>query len=307
MIHKNTDKFYVIVNPNSGAKKAQKDWKIINALLNKSNVNFDFYFTKSAGDAVNETINAVKKGYRKFISVGGDGTLNEIINGLFKQEICNTNQFIVGIIPVGTGNDWCRHYKIPINYKHSIKIIEKLNTIVQDVGLVKISGRKQFFINVAGIGFDALVAQKTNFQKQIGKVSKLSFLLNIFSTLNEYKSKLTKIVTNGKSFEIDLFSMNVGICKYNGGGMLQLPEAISDDGLFDITIIKNVTIFNLIKSIKKLYDGNILKHPQVINLRTKEVSIINKNKHLLETDGETHEIGDYEFSIIPKAIKMIIK
>jgi len=306
-MHKKSDLFYVIVNPNSGSKKALKDWEKINSLLRKSIIIFDFYLTKQAGDAIVATKNAIENGYRRFIAVGGDGTLNEVINGIFTQKFCNTDEIVVGILPVGTGNDWSRNYYIPKDYKLAIKLLEKQNIIVQDVGLAEISGRKQFFINVAGLGFDALVAKKTNFQKQKGKGSKFSFLLNIFSTINNYKAISSKIILTDKTFNVDLFSMSIGICRYNGGGMLQLPKAIPDDGLFDVTIIKKISIFDLILNIKKLYDGNILKHPNVINLRTNKLSVISKYNLLLETDGETLETGSYEFSIIPKAIKLIIK
>jgi len=303
---KKLDKFFIIVNLNSGSGKTKKDWEKINYLLSKSNIIYDVYFTKKNGDAVKITIQAVEKGYRKFISVGGDGTLNELINGLFIQKFCKTYQFIVGIIPVGTGNDWCRYYNFPKNYHEAIKIIENQNLFVQDVGVVEISGRKQYFINVAGIGFDALVAHKTNIQKQKGKGSKFSFLFNIFSSIKNYKAKFSKIIANENSYEIELFSMNVGICKYNGGGMMQLPNAVSNDGLFDVTIIKKISFFDLMRNIKKLYDGNILKHPKVINFKTDSLSVINNNNLLLETDGENVEIGNYNFSIIPNSIKMII-
>jgi YegS/Rv2252/BmrU family lipid kinase len=307
MTNKNLNKFYIVVNPNAGAGKTNRDWRKINSLLNNSKLTFDIYFTKYAGDAINAVVNAVENGYRKFIALGGDGTLNEIINGLFSQNICDANEFAVGMIPVGTGNDWCRTYNIPVDYKKAIKIIEEQKIFVQDIGLVEISGKKQYFINVAGLGFDAAVAHKTNIKKQKGKGGKLSYLISIFSVLNKYKSKITKIITSEESIEIDLFSMNVGICKYNGGGMLQLPEAVPDDGLFDVTIIKNVSKFELIRNINKLFDGNILKHPKVINLRTNNLNIINNQDLLLETDGESNAIGNYKFSIIPKAMKVFIK
>src|SRR5690606_32385111 len=116
-----------------------------------------------------------REGYREFIIVGGDGTLNEVINGIFAQKDLDPIEITIGMIPVGTGNDWCRMFGIPFNYHEAVKTILKGKTFIQDVGKVYFLRQQQqykrYFINIAGIGFDAVVAKKGNDLKEQGKSS----------------------------------------------------------------------------------------------------------------------------------------
>jgi len=300
----------IIVNPNAGSRKAARDWKKIKHIIEKSGIAYQVIFTKAVNDAIEITQTAIDNGFRNFIAVGGDGTLNEVINGIFSQPEIETSAFKIGMIPVGTGNDWCRMFNIPFDYQKAIDIIISNTTFIQDIGKVSFQKgndtKERYFINVTGLGYDALVAKKTNAQKAKGKGGKFSYFLNIFTSLFYYKDEKIRIIADEKIIKTDLFSMNVGICKYNGGGMMQLPNAIADDGLMDITVIKKVGKFDLIKNIKKLYDGSITKHPKVIAFQATEVKIDSDNKIYIEADGESLGHGPFVFSILPKALKVIV-
>ena len=114
----------LIINPNAGSRKAGKDWNKIKTILTDEKISFNSVFTESKTHATELTLKYIKEGYRKFIAFGGDGTFNEIVNGIFIQKEIPTNEFTVGMLPVGTGNDWCRMFNIPIDYHKAIQIIK---------------------------------------------------------------------------------------------------------------------------------------------------------------------------------------
>lgn len=310
-----TDKWLVIVNPHSGSNKCKRDWpKIHKHLLAAA---FDMQIVKSerkyhALQLAHELIE--KEGFTKIIVVGGDGTLNEVVNGIFKQSRYKTSEISIGMITVGTGNDWARMYEVPESYKKQVKLITKGHTFLQDVGQVQYlystDIEKRYFINIAGMGYDALVAQKTNMMKEKGKGGPIAYLVNLISGLFQYKSINLDIEIDGdKVFSGKVFTMSIGICKYNGGGMMQLPHAVADDGLFDIMIIRKTNKYRIVTNIKNLYDGSFVTMPEVSYFTGKSVIVTAKssNKLYLETDGESLGHSPLQFEIIPKAITLIVR
>lgn len=304
------DSWLIIVNPNAGRRKAEKDWNIIENLLISEGFQFAYVFTKEKLHAVSLTSEYIQKGYRKFIAVGGDGTLNEVVNGIFSQKNIATTEFTLGAITIGTGNDWGRMYNIPTQYSDAIKTIKKGKTFVQDVGLINYfdsnEEKQRYFINMAGMGFDAQVAKRTNRQKEAGRRGGFSYLLNIFSALWSHVDKQVNIKIDSESFKFKMFTMSVGICKYNGNGMMQAPNAIPDDGLLDFTVIKDITKFKVVRSVHKLYDGSYTALPEVKTFQGKEIEIFANKEIFLEADGESLGHSPFKFQIIPKSIRVII-
>jgi len=305
----------VIVNPHAGSSKCDRDWPKIKRLLEDQAFNMRIIFTERQFHAI-ELVksNIENEGFTKIIVVGGDGTLNEVVNGIFRQKRYGTHEITLGVITVGTGNDWGRMYEIPESYKKQIKLLKKGYTFLQDVGEVEyrhaVDEEKRYFINIAGMGYDALVAKKTNLMKQRGKGGALAYLLNLVSGLFQYKITYLDIVADGKTiFSGSVFSMSIGICKYNGGGMMQLPDAIPDDGLFDITVIRKTTKYRIVTNIKNLYDGSFINMREVEQYRGKMISITSKppQKLYLETDGESLGHSPLDFKVIPKAIRLIVR
>ena len=131
------------------------------------------------------------------------------------------------------------------------------------------------------------------------------YFYNIFYSLLGYRSKNAVIEMDGISYYRKIFSLNVGIGKYNGGGMIQVPHAIADDGLYSITLIKKIGKLNVIANIKKLYNGNIVKHSKVETYMAKTVQIADSSLLKLETDGETLGHGPVSFQIIPRSVRVI--
>ena len=303
------NEWLVIVNPNAGTGKCRKDWPLIDSILKRKNFKYFTVFTERRLHAILLTRNFIREGYRKIIIVGGDGTLNEVINGIFAQEICPSDDIIIGMIPVGTGNDWARMFSIPGNYEKAADTIKEQKVFLQDAGKVLfcIKNRlfNRYFINIAGTGFDAIVAKKTNTLKEKGKSGTFLYFYNILTSLLGFRSSEVTIEIDGKRFRDDIFSLNVGICKYNGGGMMQVPNADPADGLFDITVIRKIGKLSVIRNIGRLYNGTIIRHHRVRSLRGKSVSVYANSPVYLETDGESLGHSPFEFEIIPGSLRVI--
>lgn len=304
----------IIVNPNAGKQKGKKDWEKIASILKKEGFKYHSAFTEDKDHAFRIAEQKITEGFRKLIVVGGDGTINEVVNGIFRQQVAATTDVTLGMILVGTGNDWGRMYNIPEKYEDAVAVIRKGKTFIQDAGHVTFfegeEKRDRYFSNMAGMGYDALVAQKTNKMKEQGGGGTLSYLINLFAGLFQYKQVTTEIhVDDEKVFEGELFSTSIGICKYNGGGMMQLPQAVPDDGLLDLTLFKDVKKKDVVINIKKLYDGTFLKLPFVETYSGREIRVSTRPKNgiYLETDGESLGHSPFTFRIIPRAIRLIIK
>ena len=304
-------KWYFIVNPNAGSRKGVRDWPKISRLLRESGIPYEKVLTTHRGHAIDLAIDCIKLGYRRIAVVGGDGTLNEVLNGIIIQKDIDPKEVLLGMIPVGTGNDWCRSFNIPFDYKKALEVIMQEKTFVQDVGKVTHyhhdKSEIRYFMNVAGMGYDALVNKKTNMMKDKGGGGPLTYFYFVFASLFQYRFMEAVIEVDGEMvFKGEIFSMNVGICKYNGGGMMQVPHAVPDDGLLDVTLSTNAPKYMVIQHVRKLYDGSLVNLPFVKTFKGKEIRIRSTGRIFLETDGESLGHTPFTFEIIPLGIKTVV-
>lgn len=299
----------VIINPNAGKRKGLRDWSQIAGWLNHFKFNYHPVFTEFPRHAIDLSRDHIEKGYTRIIVVGGDGTMNEVVNGIFQQQRFETTEISLGMITVGTGNDWGRMFGIPKDYKEAIQVLMQNKTFIQDAGMVEYkrntASENRYFVNIAGLGFDAEVVRKSNRLKEKGKSGPLLYLINIISSLVNYKFVTAVISVDGTDTENEILSMNVGICKYNGGGMISVPGAVPDDGLFDLTVINRMSRPDILMSLRRLYDGTINKHPKVDSFTGKSIRVESDDRIMLETDGESLGHTPLEFNIIPKSVKVI--
>lgn len=305
----NRTNWIAIVNVAAGGGKTRKDWPVIAELLDREGIRYEPFFTDRRLHASIIARNKIREGYSKIIVVGGDGTMNEVINGVFAQNRIQTTEVMLGMISVGTGNDWARMFHIPSDYAGAVRTIKQQRTFIQDAGLVNYlkNGKewKRYFINIAGMGFGARVVERTNRMKDRGKSGTMLYLYNLFFSLLGYRSNKAMIHMDGTSFNRKIFSLNVGIGMYNGGGMIQVPHAVVDDGLYSITLIRRIGKLNVIANIKKLYNGNIVKHSKVETYMAKSVQIDGSARLKVETDGESLGHGPVRFEIIPRSVRVI--
>lgn len=305
-----SDGWLVVVNPNAGSQKGAKEWPHICRRLTDEGFKTECVFTERRGHAVELTQKGIDQGYRHIVVVGGDGTLNEVLNGIMIQRQVPATEITLGMIPVGTGNDWCRTFGIPFDYKGAIAVLKREKTVLQDVGKISYFNKEgqqlRYFMNIAGMGYDALVAKKTNLLKERGKGTPIAYMYYVFASLLQWQFIEAVIeVDNLQVFKGEIFSMNVGICKYNGGGMKQVPDAIPDDGLMDITLIKKAPKLLVIRYAHKLFDGTLTKLPFVNTYKGRSIRIRSVGKIYLEADGESLGHTPFVYEIIPLGLRVV--
>ena len=302
--------WFVVVNPHSGGGRSAKDWPAIARLLTDAGIEYQAQFTEFQGHAIKMTEEAIQQGFKNIVAVGGDGTANEVVNGLFCQSPRVPNHFTFGMIPVGTGNDWIKTIGIPAGYREAVSALVYGKTILQDVGIARFFREneihKRYFINVAGMGYDAVVAAKTNRLRQKGRGQPVWYLWSLLLCLMRYKHTLVKVIVDQKELEGLVFSLSVGIGRFNGGGMMQLPKALPDDGFYDITLIQKIGKLDVIRNIRNLYDGSFISHPKVQILRGKKISVSSKPLISLEVDGELVGHSSVEYDIIPGSLRVVV-
>lgn len=311
MLMEENPKWFAIVNPVAGSGKGLDDWPLISKLLRDNGIVPEYAFTERKYHAIELAVEAVNKGYRKIIVVGGDGTIHEVVNGLFIQKTVPTTDVLLAVIAVGTGNDWIRMFGIPRKYSEAIKAIVAGHSFLQDVALLSYhkANYKQtrYMANVAGVGFDAFVNRKYNHLKEEGKRGKWLYIWSTIKAVLSYRSTGVKIWVDGKQVANELvYSATIGIGKYNGGGMLQTPEAVADDGLLDLTIIRRISRLGVISRFRSLYNGKIYRIKRISLNRGRKIRIESSPEIAVEVDGEALGYSPFEFEVIDRAIRVIV-
>lgn len=301
----------VIVNPKAGSGRGLKDWPVISNRMYESGLRFICVFTEHKYHAIELTVKAIRDGYRNIVAVGGDGTIHEVVNGIFIQQEVPTTCISLAVVPAGTGNDWIRMFGISRTYSEAVRSLVEKRTVLQDVGRVSFYETRvrhtRYMANVAGLGYDAVVNLKYNLLKDEGKYGRRLYLRSAFHTFAGYRSKHFEIFTDGKPFyEGMVFSGAVGIGKYNGGGMIQTPNASFDDGLLDLTIIKKISKLRVIRNFKLLYSGNIYTFPKVLFTQARKIEIRTEPESRIEIDGEAVGTTPVTFELLPRCIRVVV-
>ena len=300
-------KWFVIVNPTSGNGASKKKWPLIFKELVNQNFDFDFTITNYKTHAIEILHNALNKGYKNFISVGGDGTLHTIVNGILSSGYKNISEITIGIIPIGTGNDWVKTYNISKDYKKAIEIIKHKKTIYQDIGKLELTETNEiiYFNNLAGIGFDGYVVNKVHKFKNLGF---LAYLIGAIVSLTSYKKTFLEIYFNNNVIKDKTLMVLIGLCKYSGGGMQLTKDPDSTDGLFDISIIYKVNIIDILSNLSSLFNGKITNNKLVNNYKTDliKVNVLDKENTYIQADGELVKTSNFNVSILKNALNFII-
>ena len=294
-----TKKWFIILNPHAGSGRGKKDHAEILKRLTKADFQYELAVSEFPKHIIQLTIDAIEHGFRNLIIAGGDGSLNEVVNGIFSQTFCFPEEITVGMIPVGTGNDWIKTFGIPNYYKDAVKILKRGKIMRQDVGRITFTEndvkKTCYFANMAGFGFDAMVATKTNQLKNNGRTGISLYLQALGSSFLNYQTARIHLIIDGREIDELIFTVSIGIGKYNGGGMMQAPEAVPDNGLFQVTIIRKIGLFGILRNLAGLYSGKYVNDYRVSTFQAKNISISSAQKVAGEADGET--LGDNKFEI----------
>ena len=297
-----------IINPNALSGKCTKLWQDIVLKLKESQISYKEHIAghANAGKTIAKAL--CLKGERHFIIVGGDGTVNEVINGIATSGINLSDTFIVPF-PMGTGNDWTHTHQYPKNCHELLVPFLKGTFRPHDIGLVKSIKEAEivdcrYFINIAGFCFDAAVIDETT-KGKTPIFTTATYIWNLIKVLFTYKSTRVSIKAVNINVDAPIFTIAVGIGKYNGNGMMQVPMGNPFDGLFDVVIIKKINPLKVIANIKNLFSGKHIRLKEVSVYQTHELEI-NATPHVLgEVEGEMLTIGNYKISMLPEWMNVL--
>ncbi len=298
----------VIVNPVAGAGRTGREWPRIMDMFRGNGLHFDYDITEAPGHAIELARESARNGYDMVVSVGGDGTINEIVNGLYTSG--NIRDTTLGIVSTGTGSDYIRTVGIPRRSEDACRCLLRLKKRVVDLGIVAYTkdGRQEerLFVNFAGFGFDAEIVRRTTQQfKSLGAVP--SYLLGIFATLMFYRNHDISIEMDGESLDMRVCTVVMNNGRYGGGSMFTAPHAELADGLLDVMIVGDLSKPDLLWSIPRIYKGTHLTHPKVTMKRAKEVEVESlSGKMQLQADGELLGEIPARFRVLPSMLNIII-
>jgi len=297
----------VIVNPTAGAGRTAKKWPQISSWLKNIGLSFEHELTESPGHAIELAKSAAEKGYKLVVSVGGDGTINEIVNGLYESG--SIRDVMLGIISTGTGSDYIRSVGLPCQFKEACQHLVNPRKLLVDLGVAEYTsnGRKvkRLFVNFAGLGFDAEVVKATTQRfKALG--SKQSYLAGLLTTFLLYRNREVSLKVDGKTENRKVCTIIVSNGKYGGGSMLVAPHADPTDGFLDVLIIDDLSKPDLLWSLPRIYRGTHLTHPKVTLKKARDVYIQSIQQTSLQADGELLGETPVHFQVIPATLSLVI-
>jgi diacylglycerol kinase (ATP) len=304
------NQWFIIANPTSGNGAVRKNLKEIERVFTENKIPFTLRLSTYPRDITAIVQKAIiTEGYRKFIGIGGDGTMNEVVNGIFQQKMVPTTDIIFTMLPIGTGNDWATTYKIPKHLTDFIPFLLRGVTKLQDIGVVHYadaqgSEKTHYFANAGGLAYDALVVRSVEAQKSYLFGKKIAYFSHILKCLWAYKSEKVQVEFDGQTVTDFFYTINLGINKTSGGGMQLTPQATNDDGLMAFTLIRNMPKLKVVYYTSKLRDGSIGEVTKYVSLhQVKNIKIKSlKNPIFLETDGELLGQTPVEISILERKL-----
>ena len=284
------DIWYLILNPQSGGGKGGKLERKIFLELNNAGIKYSYYKTSFAGDAIEATTSAIRNGFKKILVAGGDGTLNEVVNGILSQDEKPSEEILLAQIPIGTGNDWRRTWGIPKGIKESISLLQNPHSTLQDVAKITFDNagieQEKWFLNIAGCGFDAEVTLAANRKKDKGRSGFFTYIAQLIKTLRHFKEPLIVFEIDSESYKEKIFAILAGVCKYAGNSMLLVPDANPKDGFFHLSIAKEINRLKVIRNLHRLFNGSFVNLEEVNVYKCKRLHI--KTPHLpIQADGES--------------------
>jgi len=293
-----------LVNPASGAGSTGRRWPEIAHRAAASGLSGDALFSERPGHLTELARSAADSGAALLVVVGGDGSVNEVVNGIADLD----GPPEVAIIPRGTGWDFVRTFGIPRRVEEAVAIA--LNGSVRTVDLGRVSYRawdgsetEAVFANVASAGMSGAIAKRANeTTKSLG--GKASYLWALFAVFARWSANEMHVTVDGEHRSGRMFDVVVGNGKFFGGGMKICPDAAPDDGLLDVVTIGDVTKRDLVTTMPRIYRGTYLPHPKAELLRGRTVTVSSEPAVPIELDGEQPGTTPVRFEALPGRLSL---
>ena len=299
----------VILNPNAREQKCQEIWQSIEKLLQEKNVQYVLHLADARLKGIETARQLCVDGHRHLMVLGGDGTINEVVNGICESGVA-LSEVCLAVMPVGRGNDWARTHNFSTEIGENMDIFLKGNFMQHDIGVVKTlqNGEEiahRYFINIAGFGFDAEVIHDVTHNKP-HFLGISVYILSMLRCLFRYKSQQVDLKASDFRYQDKSFLMVVGICQYNGGGMRQVPMAVPDDRKLDVVVVPKVSGITVIANVKQIFEGTHIQTIKGIRTcRADKVEIKSDTLLRSEVEGELLTTGDYRVELVPQALNVL--
>ena len=302
---------FLIVNPASAAGRTGRHFDAIARAIRAALGDFECAFTRAPGDGVRLAREALDRGGRLVVAVGGDGTASEVIDGLTAEDGPRHPDARFGFVPRGTGGDLRRTLGLPEDVDSAARALASGNEAVVDLGRIAYAGpggalQVRHFANVAGLGVSGVVSRRVNRGVKLPS-GRLSFMLASARSLLSWADQPVRWrVDGGPWHEERLTALSVCNGRYFGGGMQVAPGARMDDGLFDVVIWKGFGLSDFVGKRRMLYDGThvTLENTRVIRARTVEAEPVGDAEVLLDVDGEAPGTLPARFTLLPGALRI---
>ena len=307
---------FVVVNPRSGNGRTGREWKAIEPALASAFPHMSVAFTRARREATLLVRNALRGGHHEIIAVGGDGTINEAVNGFFDASGPVSPDAVFGYVTSGTGGDFRKSFGIEAGAEAGIARLRGAPIHAIDVGRLSCLSRNgeplvRHFANIASFGLSGAVVDSVN-RARIAKLFGGAFAFGFHSALDmlAYSDRVVRIIVDDAYDEIaGISTVAVANGQYFGGGMRVAPGALTDDGAFDVVIMGGAPRSQMLKDMKLIYTGEHIDRPNVRVLRGRKVVAVpvaatRGRPVLIETDGESAGRLPATFEILPRALNL---
>ena len=302
-------KTFLVVNPRSANGLTGKRWPELSARVKGVLGKFDHAFTEGAMDAARVAREALEEGYECIVAVGGDGTINEVANGFFRNGAAINPRAMLGVFPRGTGGDFQRNFGWGVKLETTLRRLQSQRTVPLDVGRLEYTTHEgeraeRYFVNVCSFGVSGLVDRMVNANsKLLG--GKLSFMIGSVMAMLQYQDREVQLVVDeGAPEEVKVTTLAVGNGRYFGGGMKVTPEADTSDGLFDVTIWSGYGLWDFAAKSRLIYNGEHVKLAGTRTLRCRTLAAESREEVLLDVDGEQPGRLPCRMTVVPAAIRL---
>lgn len=295
-----------IVNPSSGLAGSRHNWGGIEAALRSAQVPLEVVRTSQPHEGEFIARREVQQGRRRLIAAGGDGSVNDVVNGVMTAGLPDTRVVTLAVAPTGTGNDWARSLGIGRSPAKVVAAIAACRTMLHDVGIVDYPGsgqRRRWFINVAGAGYDAYMTARL--PRPIP--SALTYLRVAISGLVSYRAPRFRVDADGSTVDGPMLLVFAANAQFCGNRMHVAPVARMDDGLLDVVMVRELGLLAVLPKLAKLYRGSILGDPAVRHVRAARVRIEADPPAGVQVDGQMAGTTPAEFSLLGQALRVVVR
>jgi diacylglycerol kinase (ATP) len=294
-----------VVNPASANGSTRRRWPEIAHRAAELGLAGETLLSERRGHAAELARRAAEEGARLVVAVGGDGTVNEVVNGLLAAAAEPPE---LAVIARGTGTDFVRHFRIPTRLEGAVEVALSGTVRAIDAGRITYrawSGEdvSTYFANSASAGMSGAVAQRANSSsKALG--GKASFLYATLAVFARWHASEMEVEVDDERRSGLMYDAIVANCRYLGGGMAMTPDAVPDDGLLDVLLIGDITRRDLALTLPKVYRGTHLPHPKAEALRGRRVVVRAETPLPVELDGEQPGTTPAFFEVVPAALRL---